>query len=179
MVARDLGNRIRVLEMLAQQEAPGRRQMWIGRIEGLADNHRSLENSLATLESTHQKLHRRQKMRSELFGTAEERAASRAQYNAYQTYQRNNESLNNSHREADRILETGRAALENLRTQGSLLKSAHRKVLDVANTLGLSNSLIKMIERRENVDKIIVFAGMFISLVILFLLYYFFVRKSG
>jgi hypothetical protein len=31
------------------------------------------------------------------------------------------------------------------------MKGAHRKLLDVANTLGLSNTLIKMVERRETV----------------------------
>mmetsp|Transcript_9991 Transcript_9991/g.16083 ORF Transcript_9991/g.16083 Transcript_9991/m.16083 type:complete len:216 (-) Transcript_9991:38-685(-) len=175
--ARELGNRIRYLQMLAQQEGRGRREMWIGRIEGLADSHMTIEKALTRLETSHQRRVRNSQMRDKLFGSPEERAAMSAQYNAYQTYQQNQESLHRSNEEADRILETGRATLENLRNQGSILKSAHRKVLDVANTLGLSNSLIKMIERRENMDKILVFAGMSVSLLVLFILYYYFVRK--
>mmetsp|Transcript_11395 Transcript_11395/g.15950 ORF Transcript_11395/g.15950 Transcript_11395/m.15950 type:complete len:215 (+) Transcript_11395:302-946(+) len=174
--ARELGNRIRYLEMLVQQEGRGRREMWIGRISGLADNHMSLEKALTRMESAYQKRARSRQMREKLFGTKDERDAMRAQHTAYQTYQRNQESLKASNAEADRILETGRATLDNLRKQGDILKRAHRKVLDVANTLGLSNSLIKMIERRENMDKILVFAGMAVSLLVLFLLYYFLVR---
>jgi hypothetical protein len=46
-------------------------------------------------------------------------------------------------------------------------QAAHKKVLDVANTLGLSNSLIRIIERREGMDKLIVYGGMFLTLCLL------------
>ena len=44
------------------------------------------------------------------------------------------------------------------------MQAAHKKVLDVANTMGLSQSLIRIIERREFVDKMIVYVGILLTL---------------
>ena len=52
------------------------------------------------------------------------------------------------------------AVLSSLGDQSSSLKSAHRKVFDIANRLGLSNSLLRVIERRDVLDKWIVYGGM-------------------
>ncbi|EPS61252.1 hypothetical protein M569_13546, partial [Genlisea aurea] len=47
---------------------------------------------------------------------------------------------------------------------------AQRKALDVLNTLGLSNSLLRLIERRNRIDKWIKYGGMALTvfLVIVF-----------
>jgi Golgi SNAP receptor complex protein 2 len=63
-----------------------------------------------------------------------------------------------------------------LRDQRTVLKSAHKKVLDVASTLGLSNTVMRMIERRTMADKILVFGGMVVMLAFLGLLYAYFGR---
>ena len=36
----------------------------------------------------------------------------------------------------------------------------HRKALDVANKIGISNSLLRVIERREGGDKLLIYGGM-------------------
>ncbi len=46
----------------------------------------------------------------------------------------------------------GANLLGSLSSQRERLKSAHKKVLDVMNTLGVSNSLIRVIERRQTMD---------------------------
>ena len=57
--------------------------------------------------------------------------------------------------------------LNSLGEQRGRLKKAHRTVLDIANVLGLSNSLLQMIERREFGDRVIVFGGMVLTCIIL------------
>lgn len=52
-----------------------------------------------------------------------------------------------------------------------LLQGFHRKALDVANKLGISNSLLRVIERREFGDKMLVYCGMLGTLVFLFIVY--------
>lgn len=42
------------------------------------------------------------------------------------------------------------------------------KLLDIANRLGLSSSLLRVIERRDTVDFWIVLAGMLVTLVFLY-----------
>jgi len=53
----------------------------------------------------------------------------------------------------------------------SLVQKAHRKALDVLNTVGLSNSVLKLIERRHRVDNWIKYAGMILTLVIMFIIW--------
>ena len=68
----------------------------------------------------------------------------------------------------------GGSVLQGLKEQGSTLKGAHKRVMDLANTLGLSNTVIRAIERRSTQDKYILIAGMILVLVCLyFILRYF------
>lgn len=48
------------------------------------------------------------------------------------------------------------------------VQSAHTKVLDIANRLGLSSSLLRVIERRDTVDFWIVIAGMVVTVLFLY-----------
>lgn len=84
------------------------------------------------------------------------------------------QSMNNAHRGVDDMLFTGHGVLESLKSQRDRLKGAHRRILDIGNTLGLSNHTMKLIEKRLTEDKYVLYAGMAItSLVILLLIYYF------
>ena len=40
------------------------------------------------------------------------------------------------------------------------LQSAHRKMLDTLNSVGLSDSLLRVIDRRQTFDKLLVYGGM-------------------
>mmetsp|Transcript_41250 Transcript_41250/g.106710 ORF Transcript_41250/g.106710 Transcript_41250/m.106710 type:complete len:210 (-) Transcript_41250:796-1425(-) len=67
----------------------------------------------------------------------------------------------------------GVGVLGNLSEQKDTLKAARRKLLDVLNTLGVSRSLLSVIERRQNIDKYIVYGGIAVTLLILITLLYF------
>lgn len=64
-------------------------------------------------------------------------------------------------------MNTGYSILDNLREQKSKLKGAHRRLMDLGNTLGLSNTTIRLIERRVREDKYILFGGMIITLIVI------------
>ena len=70
---------------------------------------------------------------------------------------------------------TGGNILDSLRNQRETLKGASRRILDIGNTLGLSNHTMRLIERRLSEDKYVVFGGMFITLLIMIIIIYFFV----
>lgn len=67
------------------------------------------------------------------------------------------------------MIEHGENLLENLKNQTSMLKDVKRKILSVTNTLGLSNTLIRMIDRRNVSDRYILFGGMIITCIVMFL----------
>lgn len=48
-------------------------------------------------------------------------------------------------------------------------QGTHKKMLDVANMLGLSNTVMRFIERRATQDKLIMIGGMLLTCVFMFL----------
>lgn len=62
------------------------------------------------------------------------------------------------------FLFAGTNILNTLKYNRDTIKSAHRRIIDLANTLGLSNATISLIERRVSQDKYILFGGMIFTL---------------
>ena len=85
-----------------------------------------------------------------------------------------NTKLNDAHRGMDELLVSGSGVLQNLREQRVSLKGVQRKVLDIANTLGLSNTVLRLIERRTYQDKFILYGGMIVCCVIMYLVWRYF-----
>lgn len=81
----------------------------------------------------------------------------------------------NAHQGVDDMLMTGNSALDNLRSQRDKLKGAHRQILDIGNTLGLSNHTMRIIEKRISEDKYVLYVGMAVTLLIIFIFIYYFV----
>lgn len=80
-----------------------------------------------------------------------------------------NTRLTSANREMDNLLGYGSSILTNLKDQRFTLKNAHKKILDIANTLGLSNTVMRFIERRTTQDKYILYTGMIVTCIIMFL----------
>ena len=61
--------------------------------------------------------------------------------------------IQNTENRLDEFLAQGREVLDNLVDQRNMLKGTQRRLLDTANTLGLSKDVIGWIERRRYVSK--------------------------
>lgn len=73
------------------------------------------------------------------------------------------------------MIDHGESLLDGLRVQSTSLKEIKRKILSATNTLGLSSTLIRMIDRRSTSDKYVLYAGMIITCVIMFLVVRYFI----
>jgi len=80
-----------------------------------------------------------------------------------------NQRMGDTHRQIDDLLGHGSSILSSLRDQHGTLKSARKKVLDVINTLGLTNTVMRLIEKRGSGDKIIFWVGVVITCLIMYL----------
>lgn len=80
-----------------------------------------------------------------------------------------NESLQSAHRGMDELIGSGTSILAGLRDQRVTLKGTHKKILDVANMLGLSNTVMRLIEKRAFQDKFLMLGGMALTCLIMFL----------
>lgn len=88
------------------------------------------------------------------------------------TVQHNNNLYNAVHGMND-LLNQGSSVLDNLRSQRLTLKGAHKRLIDIGNTLGLSNTTMRLIEQRARQDGFILVAGMiFTCLIILLVILY-------
>ncbi|XP_051160501.1 probable Golgi SNAP receptor complex member 2 [Leptopilina boulardi] len=80
-----------------------------------------------------------------------------------------NNSLNNATRGVDDLISHGSGILENLRTQRMTLKGAHKRLIDIGNTLGLSNTTMRLIEQRARQDGFILIGGMLFTVLVIVL----------
>ena len=80
-----------------------------------------------------------------------------------------NSALQNADRSVSDLLDLGSNALSQMRNQGSSLKGVRKRILDIGNTLGLSNTVMRMIDKRGTQDKWIVYGGMILTCIIMFL----------
>merc|ERR1711990_21823 len=80
-----------------------------------------------------------------------------------------NQRMTDTNRQLDDMLGHGSSILSSLRDQHGTLKSARKKVLDVINTLGLTNTVMRLIEKRGSRDKVIFCVGCVITLIIMYL----------
>ncbi|KAJ8934098.1 hypothetical protein NQ318_010881 [Aromia moschata] len=68
-------------------------------------------------------------------------------------------SLQNANKGVDEMLHTGANALESLRSQRMTLKGAQRRIMDMANTLGLSNHTMRLIEKELQKTRVLLVSG--------------------
>ena len=74
---------------------------------------------------------------------------------------------------ADYYLEMGKNSLTSLYDQKNVLKNAKKRILDMANSLGLTGNVINKAMSRSWWDRVIVYSGIVIvTLLLVFVRYY-------
>jgi len=150
------------LDMLASKEPVARRQNAKLRVDQLKYDIQHLNAALQSLQSRaaakEQQATEREMLLNTKF-TTNAAASSETSIMIDRALEHSN-SLNRTNRYMDDLLAQGSATIQNLREQRSTLKGVQKKILDVANTLGMSNTVIRLIERRGQGDKYILIGGM-------------------
>ena len=83
-------------------------------------------------------------------------------------------SLQRSNRGVDDLLDQGQAMLETLRDQReTYLKGFQRKMKDIAATVGMSTTVMGLVQRRQEGDKYVLFGGMVATCIVMLLVYKF------
>ena len=80
--------------------------------------------------------------------------------------------VHGSKRALEEAFETGAGILGSMAGQRERLKSTHRRLLDVLNRVGLSDSVLRLAERRQRLDQLLVYGGMAATLLLVGLLYW-------
>ncbi|KAL0426645.1 UNVERIFIED_CONTAM: Membrin-11 [Sesamum latifolium] len=140
------------------------RDLWKRKVEQVSEEAESFRASLDKYISRHQKRIQEAQERAELLGRA---SGDSHVLRIFDEEAQAMESVRRSSRLLEESFATGVAILSKYSEQRDHLKRAQRKALDVLNTLGLSNTLLRLIERRNRVDKWIKYAGMILTIIII------------
>ncbi|XP_056434896.1 Golgi SNAP receptor complex member 2 [Gadus chalcogrammus] len=156
------------LEILASKEPPNRRQNAKLRADQLKYDIQHLQTGLRNFQHRRYQRDAQDREREELMSRTFTTNDADTSIPMDETLQMNS-NLNNAHQGMDDLLGSGSSILNGLRDQRGTLKGTHKKMLDVANMLGLSNTVMRLIERRATQDKLIMIGGMLLTCVIIFL----------
>jgi Golgi SNAP receptor complex protein 2 len=146
--------------------AKSQRDLWKRKIEQIAEEAESLKDSLEKYNSRNHKRMMEAKERAELLGRAN--GDSSHVLRIYDEEAQAMQSVRSSARELENANALGETILSSIHGQRERLKSAQRKALDVLNTVGISNRVLRLIERRNRVDQWIKYAGMILTIIFLF-----------
>ncbi|KAF7150965.1 hypothetical protein RHSIM_Rhsim02G0195900 [Rhododendron simsii] len=145
------------------KELPGNIIQW--KVEQVAEEAGSLKESLDMYFSRNQRRTQEARERAELLGRAN--GESSHVLRIFDDEAQAMQSARNSSRMLEESYATGVAILAQYAGQRDRLKRAQRKALDVLNTVGTSNFVLRLIERRHRVDRWIKYVGMILTIVIL------------
>lgn len=161
-------NNLERLEILASKEPPNRRQNAKLRVDQLKYDVQHLRTALQNFQHRRYTREAQEREREELMSRTFTTNDADTSIPIDETLQHNS-SLHNAHRGMDALLDNCSSILDAIRDQGSTIKGAHKKILDVANMLGLSNTVMRLIERRATQDKFIMIGGMLLTCIFMFL----------
>ena len=169
----DMSVRIEALEKLASKETKSRKDDAKRRVQHLRTTYKHIQTSYENILRRKSKEGSYSSDRDKLFSGADlEEYAANIDLELAQ-----NKSIDNSTRMVDSYLQQGQETLSELVNQRERLKSAHKKLFDILNYLGLSSKTMRSIERRDKTDAMIVAAGMVFVLLVIFLLWWYFKRR--
>ncbi|KAH0672925.1 hypothetical protein KY290_026663 [Solanum tuberosum] len=137
--------------------AKSQRDLWKRKVEQVAEEVDSLKDSLDKYNLRHQRRMQEVRERTELLGRAS--GDSSHVLRIFDDEAQATQSARSSSRMLEETLATGTAILSKYSEQRDRLKRAQRKALDVLNTVGLSNSVDKMIvldNRLNHQDELLV-----------------------
>lgn len=161
------------LEILVNKEPPARRPNAKLRVDQLKYDCQHLQSAMRQLQHRRYQKEEEEREREALLSRSFAPNDSDTSIMIDHALQ-HNQQLHNANRGMDELLSTGSNVITNLREQRVTLKGAQKKILDIANTLGLSNTVLRLIERRTYQDKFILYGGMILTCIIMYLVWRYF-----
>lgn len=143
--------------------------LWERRVKALVSDAESFRlEAEGRVHSHQQRLADEMRERKALFGAEASRATD---HSDELLYAREKEKLQETHSVLEGIMEQGWGIVGRLVAQNTALKNAKTKVLDVASSAGVANTLLGAVGRRQRGDAWLVYGGMVFTLVFFYVVY--------
>jgi golgi SNAP receptor complex member 2 len=162
----ELERQLDIMDNLVTRETPAQREVWKRKILELREDARSIRRQGEHYDRMVHANVRQQRERDELLTRRRRRGAGGE-------HDMNNlaeeaQSLDQSQIMVGELLASGQTSLSGLVEQRQRLRGVKRVVLDIGNKLGLSNSTMRIIERRDITDAYLVFGGMIVTCIVIY-----------
>jgi chromosome segregation ATPase len=165
----ELDRQLMVLEKLIINEVPSKREIAKRALLELREEAGGIRRQVERLDRVQSQSLKIERERSELLTNRKHRTANRHGIDAeMQHLAEEQQSLNTAQSLAEQAIFTGEAQLSSLQSQKQQMRGVKRMVLDIGNTLGVSQQVMRMIERRDKTDGYFVAGGMLITLLVLY-----------
>ena len=129
-----------------------------------------LEKSLRTMPKT---LDKAVKNQTRSFEQTQMRNSIEKRNRNEEELKRQSENIRASLEYSDNIQTQGKSILESLNVQGEMLKKVKRRTFEFLNVLGVSGSIMRLIERRGREDNLIVIGLCVLTLIIMYIAFYY------
>ncbi|EDW73021.1 probable Golgi SNAP receptor complex member 2 [Drosophila tropicalis] len=169
------------LDVLLFKVPPSQRQSSKLRVDQLKYDLRHLQTSLQHAKDRRQRRQqeiseREQLLQHRFSANSQQPVAGAGETSIQLDYDlQHHTQLGNAHRGVDDMIASGSGILESLISQRMTLGGAHKRILAIGSTLGLSNHTMKLIERRLVEDRRIFWGGVVVTLLIIGLIVYYLV----
>jgi len=159
------------LGMLAGKEAPHRRANAKYRVDQLKYDIKHILAAINNIKTKRAARENEERQREALMRTSfttndAARSHTTIQLDAHLEH---NQRMMDTHRQMDDLLGHGSSILDSLREQGGSLKGVQKKMRDILNTLGLTNTVMRLTEKRGTQDRIIFGVGVAMTCLIMYL----------
>uniref|UniRef100_A0A7S2YCR6 t-SNARE coiled-coil homology domain-containing protein n=1 Tax=Entomoneis paludosa TaxID=265537 RepID=A0A7S2YCR6_9STRA len=172
LVLDDLEKQLNIMEEdMVLREAPAQREKWKRKIRDLRAEAQTLRQQGQTVSYQYQQ---RQQQTSSYQSEREEllRRRHRQRPNGGESdvdqLAAEGESLEQSHRMVSQLIDQGSANLYDLQKQRQQMRGIRGMLTDISNSLGLTQSTMRIIERRDITDAYLVAVMMVVTLLVLY-----------
>ncbi|XP_022659597.1 Golgi SNAP receptor complex member 2-like [Varroa jacobsoni] len=164
-------NKCERLSILVHKEPASRRHLAMQKVDQLKYDARHLKAAQENLKRKRDERRAHERNREELL---------------HRTFRANDTSIDMDHmvvfhtkaqdanRNVDDLISHGGLILDNLREQKRRLMNTRKRIFDIVNQLGMSNTLMRLIEKRGAQDRYVLFGGMAVTLFVMFVIVVYF-----
>ena len=169
----ELNNQLDIMEQLVLRETPAQREVWKRKILELREDANALRRQGEQYDRMVNTNIRHLRERDELLTRRRQRkVASSTEERDMQNLAEESQSWQQSQFMVSDLLANGEASLNSLVEQRQRLRGVTRFLGQIGDRLGISNSTMRIIERRDITDAYFVFGGMVITCIVIYFVWF-------
>jgi Golgi SNAP receptor complex protein 2 len=178
MVLEELGRQLDCMEELVVRETPAQRDVWKRKITELRQECFTLQKSGEATAAYSTRQQQQQQRNGNMYGNERDELMLRRRKRRggdesdLGNLADESTSLQQSHNMVGDLLASGQASLTGLVDQRQRLRGVKRVLVDIGSRLGLSQSTMRIIERRDITDAYLVAAGMVVTCLVIYFVWF-------